>query len=536
MSIFLPPYALSIKPLSAFERQPPFYGGDRPLFVLNADCYNDNMAKRHFSYSGLWIVLFVIYLLLAFVFSIIQPLGRTPDEAAHVQYVKFLAEQRRLPFFEPQGGGEGGYEAQHPPLYYAVMAIVYAAAQPFAERWRWHILRWATIALVGIPMYFISRHFFLQLYPQQSVLAFWGTATVMLMPLTLLYSAYVNPDGMAMLWASGALSIAVQLLPHSRGGGAHARFSREPQQNPRTAHSCPQQKAACSASCPSNGASAAAKSYLAKQALVLGLLSGAALLTKLSAAPVLIVALAAYVWRDKTGHLRCHIFPALLTAFIALLIGGWWYARNAYFYGTPFIHTEGKMGSGLQFGFWAGFDRAAWLTIRETYLSSWIQRGWIPPGAWSLVLYGLIMLMTLLAALGLIKAAWRRASRRAENKSVSNIDPKTEEEGEAALSSRLRRALNLAGLLLVLIVLGHQWAYWTMDVEFNAGGRYVLVAMLAVALLLVEGARQALGRYALFFLGLWIIALLTMNQISIWHIWTILNPRYAPGWQLFHFP
>ncbi len=506
------------------------------MFVLNADCYNDNMAKMHFSCSGLWIALFVIYLFLAFVFSIIQPLGRTPDEAAHVQYVKFLAEQRRLPFFEPQGGGEGGYEAQHPPLYYAVMAIVYAAAQPFAERWRWHILRWATIALVGVPMYFISRRFFLQLYPHQPAIAFLGAATVMLMPLSFLYTAYVNPDGMAMLWASGALSLAVKLLPHSWGGGANARFSQEPQPHPQTGLPCPQQETACSASCSSNGAAAEAKSYMEKQALILGLLSGAALLTKLSAVPVLVVALAAFLWRDTAGRLRYHIFPAMLTAFVALLIGGWWYARNAYFYGTPFIHTEGKLGSGLQFGFWAGFDRAAWLTIRETYLSSWIQRGWIPPGAWSLILYGFIMLMTFMAAVGLIRAALRHSCNIPANKPRTQMAPQIEAEAETALSNRLRRALNLAGLLLGLIVLGHQWAYWTMDVEFNAGGRYVLVAMLAVALLLVEGVRQALGRYALLFLGLWIMALLAMNQISIWHIWTILNPRYAPGWQIFHFP
>ncbi|MFQ5808732.1 MAG: hypothetical protein ACE5JM_03845, partial [Armatimonadota bacterium] len=31
-------------------------------------------------------------------------------------------------------------------------------------------------------------------------------------------------------------------------------------------------------------------------------------------------------------------------------------------------------------------------------------------------------------------------------------------------------------------------------------------------------------------------ALLTMNVVSAWNILTVLNPRYAPGWEVFHFP
>lgn len=47
-----------------------------------------------------------------------------------MQYVQCLAEHHRLPFFEPKGGGQGGYEAQHPPLYYALMVANVATARP----------------------------------------------------------------------------------------------------------------------------------------------------------------------------------------------------------------------------------------------------------------------------------------------------------------------------------------------------------------------------------------------------------------------
>jgi hypothetical protein len=58
--------------------------------------------------TGAWIGLFVLVMSLVMLFSIIQPLGRTPDEIAHMQYVSFLTENHRLPTFAPIGGGEGG--------------------------------------------------------------------------------------------------------------------------------------------------------------------------------------------------------------------------------------------------------------------------------------------------------------------------------------------------------------------------------------------------------------------------------------------
>lgn len=421
-----------------------------------------------------WAALLAIYLALAFVFSIVQPLGRCPDETAHMQYVKFLADNQRLPFFEPAGGGEAGYEAQHPPLYYAIMAVVYRATAPLAERWRWHVMRWFTILLLGLPLFAISRRFFSEVLSATPWLVFVATASVMLMPLTLLYTAYPNPDAMGMLWAAGVLLLAVQ----------------RPKANP----------------------------Y--RRAALLGLLSGAALLTKLSAAPVLVVALASHANRDETGRLRLGWAtglrwpPAPLTLAVALMVAGWWYARNALLYGTPLIHTTGLFGTGLEAGLRTSLWSFAWLTWKNTYLSSWAQPGWFPAGFWSLLLYGLIGLMTVGGLVGLV----------------------LQKRAAVPDDTALRSALNLSGLMLGLVFLGHQWAYWTMDVEFNMGGRYILVAMVGLVLLLLVGVHHLLGQRAKPVLMGWLVALLVMNVVSAWNILEVLNPRYAPGWRMFNFP
>lgn len=444
-----------------------------------------------------WSLLLAVYLLFAFIFSIIQPLGRTPDEAAHVTYAKFLAQNHRLPIFDVMGGGEAGYEAQHPPLYYAAMAVVYGLTGFLAENWRWHVMRWATILLLGLPMFVICRRFFTEALGERgrcatadpdedqggcvveegSTLAFIGTASVMLMPLTLLYTGYINPDGAAMVFGTLTLWLAWR----QRLGEPDWR-----------------------------------------QALILGAVAGLGALCKVSAAPALAVALLAHI-RPRQGVGRGYRIAwsdlgLALLAFAA--VAGWWYARNWYLYRSPLVHTMGMLGTGLEAALRYSFWHFAWLTWRETYLSTWVQRGWFYAGIWNTLLYGIIIAMTAMAIIGLIR-----------NKRLA-----TRGGGEDATSVPLRTALNFSGLLLALVFVGHQWAYWTVDVEFNAGGRYILIAMMGLVLLLVTGVKCLTGRFSLPVLWGWVGSLVVMNLVSMLNIWYVLNPRFAPGWQIFNFP
>ena len=63
-----------------------------------------------------WLLLGLFYLFFGFIYSVINPLGALPDERANMQYVAFISQNGRMPIWVPSGNGEGGYEAQHPPL------------------------------------------------------------------------------------------------------------------------------------------------------------------------------------------------------------------------------------------------------------------------------------------------------------------------------------------------------------------------------------------------------------------------------------
>ena len=422
-----------------------------------------------------WPVLAALYLALALLLSVVQPLGRTPDEGAHVQYIAFVADHHRLPLFLPAGGGEAGYEAQHPPLYYAVMAIPWRLSAGLEDRWRWQLLRWLTILLVGGGTFYICMRMFRRVWAAHDSLAWAATATTMLMPLTILYTGYINPDGMAMLWATAAVCLSIEVA-----------VSR-----------------------PSH-----------MRALALGMVLAAAALTKISALPTALVAAVAFYLAAKRSGWRAVAPDAGIALGALVAMSGWWYARNLYLYGSPLVKTAAPYGSGLDNALatgHAGFY--AWLTIRETFLSSWAQRGWFPAGALEYLLYAVILVYTIGAVVGW--AAGRQSPGRITG----------------ARLRRQRAAVGLMALLLAAVVAGQQAAFWLSDVEFNAGGRYVLMGMSGIALLGLAGwARLLSRRWVLVAVGLWLVAIVVMDLASAWNIVAVLNPRYAPGWQLFHFP
>lgn len=403
-----------------------------------------------------------VQLALGWFFSVIQPLGRAPDETAHVQYVAFLAQKAQLPIFQAQGGGVAGYEAQHPPLYYALGAVVYRLSSGQDEALRWHLLRWATLLCVGGALFFASLRFFQTLWPLRPRLALAATASVVWMPLSLLYCGYINPDGLVAVWCAFTLWFCARAF---RG-----EVSR-------------------------------------RDAVLLGAWCGLALLTKLSGFPCLLIALWA-LW--KSQHIEKKLKLALCLGTTTLLALPW-YARSAWLYGSPFIHTQGKLGTGFENAARGGFEFFAWLTWRETFLSTWAQRGWFPDGPWTFALYGAVVASILGSAF------WWLKGRRQNDVSPSQ-----------------NATFKLCGALVLLVFLGQQWAFWTVDVEFNAGGRYLLSAMPAIIALLFGGwlHRAKIGRI---WGAIWLAVLLVMNLVSIQNIVDVLNPRYAPGWKMFHF-
>lgn len=67
-------------------------------------------------------LVFVVYLLLVGTLILCVKPGHAPDEAAHVDYVKFIVQQQTLPVFRGAAPPQAGYEFHQPPLYYLACA------------------------------------------------------------------------------------------------------------------------------------------------------------------------------------------------------------------------------------------------------------------------------------------------------------------------------------------------------------------------------------------------------------------------------
>ncbi len=419
-----------------------------------------------------WLLLGVFYLLFGLLYSVIQPPTALPDEGANMQYVRFLGTQSRLPVWEPSGGGAGGYETQHPPLAYALQALAWRAAAGLPDNLRWHAVRWFMV-LLGLGLLPVTARLGRRLFPDDPPARFTLAATVQLLPLSLLYLCHANPDGVGLLLSALGLLLAARIY----GDPGEGEAGRLP--------------------------------WLA------GAVGALAALAKLSVLPVLPVLLAAQAMRPDTPARARRARVAVILG-VALVGSGWWYVRNLLLYGQVFIHTAGRLGTGLDLGARAGYGYAAKLTLTETFWSAWAQRGWFPPSLEPL-LDGGVALMVLLALAGFLFV--RRPA-----------------DAGGAGSGPSPFLLRLCFFWLLFVFVSQQVAFWTVDVELNAGGRYLLAALPATATLLVAGVRRLGPRPARAAFPAWLALLLAMNVASAYNIVNVLVPHYFPGWKMLEFP
>src|SRR5947199_10872128 len=83
--------------------------------------------------KGCRILLLAVYLALAAGFNLAMPVGGAPDEGAHAEYVRTVAEEGRLPVLDLSTSNNAqdpnGYEAHQPPLYYLLAAPAWRLAK-----------------------------------------------------------------------------------------------------------------------------------------------------------------------------------------------------------------------------------------------------------------------------------------------------------------------------------------------------------------------------------------------------------------------
>lgn len=272
------------------------------------------LSDRWLRYAP-WAVL-AAHILLAVAYNLATPFGNngyanTPDEGAHFQYVEFVAREWRLPVFE---GYEGvGYEAHQPPLYYFLAAVFYHLFGGAGKGVR--LL--STLCSAGVVwLVWLSLR---RLVPERPLLALSGMGFAAFLPMHIAIGSAVGNDALInLLFAAVLYGLLIYLTPPTP-----LSASREGE-----------------ASATSRGNSPASSMERGQGGEgVLGLLLGLALITKATAILLIPIAGLGVLWgaRLRGKSLTKGALGAGLTLGVALVLGGWWFIRNAILYDDPLL-------------------------------------------------------------------------------------------------------------------------------------------------------------------------------------------------------
>jgi 4-amino-4-deoxy-L-arabinose transferase-like glycosyltransferase len=401
-----------------------------------------------------WIVLVIIaaYLAIGALYAVRVPPYNAPDEPAHFNYARDLAERMTFPVLQPgdwdadllerlkstrfpPGSDVSSirYESHQPPLYYLAVAPVAAATRSLGERGQLVAVRLATVAIGAAALAALYAALG-RLFICDPTARLAGLALIAFVPMHVAVSASVSNDVAAELWLTLVLWAGLGALRGQLDG---------------------------------------------RRAAGLGLLVGLGMLTKLlSYVGVPLAALAILAAPlDRRLKLR---YLAIAGAVAAILVLPW-LIRGALLYGVadPFglrRHDLVVVGQPLTGPFSADLLRH-WLT---TLLHSfWGQFGWM----------GVLLDQRIYAGLGLVTAAiglgvllwlapwggfWRE------------------------LDADQRRGFGLAAALILgvgLLTVGYNLSY------LQPQGRYLFPAMAGIAAWAVGGLRELIAprqRAALF--------------------------------------
>ena len=312
-------------------------------------------ADSTFPVTPHWVLPLIIGVYVALTLLLIArvPLGKAPDEIPHMLYVETLAQRGQLPVFDAAGGTTNpGYEFHQPPLYYALCAPLWRVAGAGVQN---YACRLVSLVCGAATLWFLWNAV-ATLFPQRRELPMLATAFAALLPMHQAAGASANNDALAGLLCAAVFNRVAYMSTHAAGR---------------------------------------------RDAVVMGVLIGLGLLTKTTFLAMGVVALCA-LWmpaanRDraenestqgettletlsaKPSRLSAALPDSVVMIGVALLLSGWWLARNGRLYGDIFAlgtfnRAFGNEGSGaLAQGFFAGmvpplaYARAMILTLFCTF-------------------------------------------------------------------------------------------------------------------------------------------------------------------------
>jgi 4-amino-4-deoxy-L-arabinose transferase-like glycosyltransferase len=319
------------------------------------------------------IVIVAIYVVLGVLYATLTPTWQVPDEPAHYNYIRSLAEGRGLPVIEPGDYDQNylsrlttekfppelsieplEYADHHPPLYYLLATPVYllfdGALLP---------LRLLSV-LFGAALLVVAFGTVRAIFPARPELALMAAAFIAFIPQHVAMTAGVENDALAELIVGGALWALVIYV----GGGRERPWP-------------------------------------------IGLLLAAALLTKPQAYVVLGVAAVAVVlrWRRERRTVGWAVGQLAWMFIPALLLSAPWFIRNGLIYGwsdptglarhDEVVAEQMRTSEFLALHGWTSYWKRA---LTFTFQSFWGQLGWMAVPLPTRVYQALALLSALLFA------------------------------------------------------------------------------------------------------------------------------------------
>jgi hypothetical protein len=442
----------------------------------------------------------IAFLLLAYVYVwTIQP-GYGPDEPRHLAFVKRLVEKGQLPRLVGEAEEDGAI-ALHPPVYYTVMAPVYAATRGLGDESANRVIKhFSPLIVGGALLLFLGT--LRRLFPNRPFAVTAALAIVALLPEFQLEASVMNNDSLAVLMGSLLLWHLVRI------------WDRAPS---------------------------------SRDALISGLIMAAFVNTKATGwmlVPLWLFVLALR-WRNQGGRIAPWVRDLAIGYGIVVLLGTWWYIRNYQLYGQvvpipveylgrslrPFNLTDGKPLTAAEVYSTGAVLPWGWRAFAGLFHSFWVQIDWVPehlraemqpngpvsefdlsPLNWGPVFNAFVVLV--LAAV----PGW-----------IAALAPvmKTAVQQKKGASFRWSPLWMLAAAFFAIWF--STWYTATfIHIGFYQGGRYLMpVAFAAGALLAFGWERLCPAKARLPFVLVLCMALIGFNVMCLHELITVLNPKYV---------
>jgi 4-amino-4-deoxy-L-arabinose transferase-like glycosyltransferase len=345
----------------------------------------------HPSSNLILICTIVLYLLIGGLYAVYTPSWQAPDEPAHYNYVRYLAENGRFPVlhygdyphayleqikaarFPPHMSIEPiRYEFWQPPLYYLLATPVYklfnGALVP---------MRLLSVVL-GAGVVAMAHTITLAVRPGHRTLALGVAAFVAFVPMHLTMMASVNNDALAELLLAIVMLLLIRMARDS---------IEEGEMTPRLS-----------------------------DLVVIGLLLGLGLVTKATVYVAIPLALIALLLAERRPVPLAQRALALFVPALVLAIP--WYIRNVAVYGWPDLlgtinHNDVVVGQLRTADYVSRVGWAAYLRdfATTTFHSFWGQFGWmaVPMGRH---IYLALGLLSALMAVGYLLLVWQGKGRK----------------------------------------------------------------------------------------------------------------------------